>query len=403
MGRTRFVALAVALAMLPGMAMAQAAPAASAVPPASGTSAPTMQPAVPAHQANAEAATAVTPTDKSVPTSAGSVASTPPAASDDAITAMKGEISVGQPNGDWRLQPTVTDLGKDAHWFNQMLLIMMGAVTVFVLLLLAYVSIRFRASRNPVASRTSHNTLIEVVWTAVPVLILVIIAVPSFRLLAAQYDPPRADLTIKATGHQWYWQYTYPDLGDLDFDSLILSDADAAKRGDPRLLGVDNRLVVPVGAVVKVLTTSTDVIHSFAMPSFWVKMDAVPGRINETWFKVDRPGVYYGQCSELCGTKHGFMPIVVAVVPPAEFRAWAEKKFAENKIATSPKIEAALTDAVNGRAPAPAVAAPAPSETIAATNASAKANGAAPTAGAVSAGGASASQNSTSTAPAATK
>ncbi len=380
MGRSKLVALAVALAMLPGLANAQSAPA--SVPAAS----------------TAEAASGVKPTDASVPTTSdgGGTQSATLAAGADAPDQfnLKPTLDIGQPNGDWRLQTAVTDLGKQAHWFNEMLLWLMGAVTLLVFGLLAYAMVRFRAARNPVASRTSHNTLIEVIWTAVPVLLLVIIAVPSFRLLADQYDPPRPDLTIKATGHQWYWEYSYPDLGDVGFDSLILTDAEAAKRGDPRLLGVDNRLVVPAGAVVKVLTTSTDVIHSFAMPAFWVKMDSVPGRINETWFKVDRPGVYYGQCSELCGTKHGFMPIVIEVVTPAQFRTWATAKLAENKVAPTPAIEAALTDAVNGK----------PSIQMAAVTAPVAANdNAAPAAAAVPAAGAEASQNSNSTAPAAAK
>lgn len=393
MGRTKLVALAVALAMLPGMAVAQPAPAAA--PPASGTAVATVNPVVSPEKATAEAASGVKPTDASVPTTSdgkgtNSATLAAGASAPDPIADMRGDAVIGHPRGDWRLQPAVTELGKDAHWFNDMLLIMMGGVCVFVFGLLGYTMFRFRAAKNPVASRTTHNTFIEVIWTAVPVLILVIIAVPSFRLLANQYDPPRADLVIKATGHQWYWEYGYPDLGDLSFDSLILTDVEADKRGDPRLLGVDNRLIVPAGAVVKVLTTSTDVIHSFAMPSFWVKMDAVPGRINETWFKVDRPGVYYGQCSELCGTKHGFMPIVIEVLPPAEFREWAARKLAENKIAMTPKIDSALVDAINGKAPPPAAAAP---------SAAAKASEAAPAA----AGGAVASPNSTSTAPTAAK
>lgn len=175
-------------------------------------------------------------------------------------------------------------------------------------------------------SRTTHNTALEIVWTLVPVLILVGIAVPSIRLLAHQYDPPKADLTIKVTGNQWYWTYSYPDNGGFELVSNILSDADDKKRGEPRLLGVDERMVVPAGAVVKLIVTSSDVIHSWAVPSFWVKMDAVPGRLNETWFKVDRPGLYYGQCSELCGARHGFMPIAVEVVRPDQFAAWVASK-----------------------------------------------------------------------------
>jgi cytochrome c oxidase subunit 2 len=168
--------------------------------------------------------------------------------------------------------------------------------------------------------------MLEVAWTLIPVLILVAIALPSIRLLAHQYSPPKADLTVKVTGNQWYWTYAYPDNGGFEIVSNMLSDADDKKRGEPRLLGVDERMVVPAGATVKVIVTSSDVIHSWAVPSFWVKMDAVPGRLNETWFKVDRPGLYYGQCSELCGARHAYMPIAVEVVSPAQFAAWIASK-----------------------------------------------------------------------------
>ena len=237
------------------------------------------------------------------------------------------------PSGGYELQQPMSPIAREARGMaNNVLDPLMIAVAVFVLLLLGWTVFRYRVARNPVASRTSHNTLVEVVWTVVPVLILVWIAVPSFRLLANQYSPPKADLTIKATGHQWYWEYEYPDQGGFSFDSLMLTAAEAGKRGSPYQLDVDNRIVVPVGATVKVLTTAADVIHSFAVPSFWVKMDAVPGRINETWFKVDRPGVYFGQCSELCGTKHGFMPIAVEVVSKERFAAWVAMKQKENGI-----------------------------------------------------------------------
>jgi cytochrome c oxidase subunit II len=189
------------------------------------------------------------------------------------------------------------------------------------------------------------------VWTVVPALILLFVAVPSFRLLANQYDPPKADLTIKAIGHQWYWEYEYPDQGGFTFDSVMLTNEEAAARGTPKLLDVDNRVVVPVGATVKILTTAADVIHAFAIPAFYVKMDAVPGRINETWFKTDRPGVYFGQCSELCGTKHAYMPIAIEVLPKAQFDAWVAAKQKENGIEP---------------APAPAAAAPATEAPVAA-------------------------------------
>ncbi len=234
---------------------------------------------------------------------------------------------IGQPDGKAHLQPQFTPIGVEAAWFHDWILMpVIFAISIFVLILLLTAVFLFRRSRHPQPSRTTHNTALEIVWTLVPVLILVAIAVPSIRLLAHQYDPPKADLTVKATGNQWYWTYSYPDNGGFEIVSNILSDADDQKRGEPRLLGVDERMVVPAGAVVKVIVTASDVIHSWAVPAFWVKMDAVPGRLNETWFKVDRPGLYYGQCSELCGARHGFMPIAVEVVSPAQFAAWVASK-----------------------------------------------------------------------------
>jgi len=203
------------------------------------------------------------------------------------------------------------------------------AITLFVLALLVIVMVKFNARSNPVPSRTTHNTTIEVLWTVVPVLILVAIAVPSFRLLFFQLNIPKADLTIKATGKQWFWSYSYPDT-KIEFDSLMVQEKDL-KPGQLRLLAVDNEVVVPVNKVVHVLTTGADVIHSFAVPSFGIKIDAIPGRINETWFKAEREGVYYGQCSELCGKDHAFMPITVRVVSEKDYGAWleeAKKKFA---------------------------------------------------------------------------
>jgi cytochrome c oxidase subunit 2 len=168
--------------------------------------------------------------------------------------------------------------------------------------------------------------LIEVLWTLIPVLILVAIAVPSIRLLANQYSPPKADLTVKVIGNQWYWTYQYPDNGEFEIVSNGLSDPEADKRGEPRQLAVDERMVVPANATVKLIVTSADVIHSWGIPAFWVKMDAVPGRLNETWFKTARPGLYYGVCFELCGARHGYMPIAVEVLPPAQFAAWVRSK-----------------------------------------------------------------------------
>lgn len=282
-----------------------------------------------------------------------------PVTTTDVPTAAPAVASpiLGQPTGGIGLQAPATPIAVEAHRMSEDILNpLMAAVAVFVLILLAWTVIRYSRRLNPVASRTSHNTVIEVIWTAVPVLILALIAVPSFRLLANQYSPPKADITIKATGHQWYWEYEYPDQGGFSFDSVMLTTAEAQKRGSPDLLDVDNRIVVPAGATVKVLTTAADVIHSFAVPAFWVKMDAVPGRTNETWFKVDKPGVYFGQCSELCGTKHGFMPIAVEVLPRAQFDAWVAAKQKENGIdpAAAAPAEAAPVTAAAAPAAAPA-------------------------------------------------
>jgi cytochrome c oxidase subunit 2 len=185
--------------------------------------------------------------------------------------------------------------------------------------------IRFNRRANPVASKTTHNTAIEVVWTILPVIILVVIAVPSITLLARQYETPPANaVTIKATGYQWYWGYTYPDHGEIEVVSNMLDEAAAAKAGEPHQLAVDNRMVVPAGVPLRIQTTASDVIHAFAVPSLWFKMDAVPGRLNEKLLTIKEPGVYYGQCSELCGARHGYMPIVVEALPPAEFAAWVK-------------------------------------------------------------------------------
>jgi cytochrome c oxidase subunit 2 len=242
---------------------------------------------------------------------------------------------IGMPDGRMGLQDQVTEVGREAAWMHDIILMpIMTLVSIFVLALLFWVAYRYRAAANPVPSKTSHNTLIEVIWTLLPVLILVVIAVPSIQLIAKQYAPPKADLTVKVIGNQWYWTYQYPDNGDFEIVSNMLKEANEVQPGQrartdadgPRLLAVDERMVVPAGAVVKLIVTSADVIHAFAMPAFWSKMDAVPGRLNETWFKVDRPGVYYGQCSELCGARHAYMPIAVEVVPPARFAAWVAAK-----------------------------------------------------------------------------
>jgi cytochrome c oxidase subunit II len=244
-------------------------------------------------------------------------------------TAWAGQ---GQPSP-WQIgmQQAATPVMEDIVWFHDYLLLTItAAITVFVLALLIVIMVRFNAGKNPTPSRTTHNTLIEVLWTAIPVLILVVIAIPSFKLLFYQLNVPPADLTVKATGNQWFWSYSYPDNGNFEFNSILVPE-DKLKPGQLRLLTVDNEMVVPVNKIVRVQTIGADVIHSFAVPSFGIKIDSVPGRLNETWFKATREGMYYGQCSELCGRDHAFMPINVRVVSEQEFNTWladAKKKFA---------------------------------------------------------------------------
>jgi cytochrome c oxidase subunit 2 len=240
----------------------------------------------------------------------------------------------GQP-ADWQLglQQSVTPVMDEIVRFHTALVWIITLIAAFVLALLVIIVVRFNARSNPTPSRTTHNTLLEVAWTVVPVIILVGIAIPSFRLLFFQLNTPAADLTVKATGKQWYWTYTYPDNGQIEFDSLMVRDTTKLKPGQPRLLGVDNEMVVPVNKTVRVLTTGAEVIHAFAVPSFGIKIDAIPGRVNETWFKATREGVYYGQCSELCGKDHAFMPIAVRVVSEQAFNTWledAKKKWARD-------------------------------------------------------------------------
>ena len=225
----------------------------------------------------------------------------------------------------WQMtfQEAATDNMTTITDFNNFLLILMTIITVFVLALLLYVMLRFNAKANPTPSKTSHNSLIEVLWTVLPIVILVVIAVPSFRLLYFQRVIPEVEMTVKAVGYQWYWGYEYPDHGDFAFDSLMLDDDE---RGDqPRLLATDTAMVVPVDTTIRVVVTGADVLHSFAMPAFGLKIDAIPGRLNETWFKANKTGTFYGQCSELCGIRHAFMPIRIEVVEKEAFASWVEK------------------------------------------------------------------------------
>jgi cytochrome c oxidase subunit II len=239
---------------------------------------------------------------------------------------------MGQPAPwEYKLQGSATEVMDFITKFHNGLLVIITLITLFVLALLVTVMVKFNARANPVPSRTTHNTLIEVAWTLIPVLILVGIAIPSFRLLFLQLDIPKADLTIKATGKQWYWTYSYPDNGKFEFDSLLACDETREKCTQPRLLAVDNEIVVPVNKIVRVETTGADVIHSFAVPAFGIKIDAIPGRLNETWFRANQTGIFYGQCSELCGKDHAYMPIEVRVVTDQEFATWVEaakKKYA---------------------------------------------------------------------------
>lgn len=245
-----------------------------------------------------------------------------------AVWAQDGMASPWQ----FGFQTAATPIASDIHSFHNFLMVIITLITLFVLGLMIYVIYRFNERANPDPSRTTHHTILEVVWTAVPVLVLIVIAIPSFRLLFAQYDFPKADLTIKAIGNQWYWTYEYPDHDNMTFDSLMIEDKDL-KAGQPRLLSVDNEVVVPVNKNVHVLVTAADVIHNWAMPAFGIKVDAVPGRLIKTWFRATKPGVYHGQCSELCGQRHAFMPITVRVVSEEDFAAWLET--AKNKFASA--------------------------------------------------------------------
>jgi len=250
------------------------------------------------------------------------------------VTTLSGSVAMagsaaGRPvDGEMGFQLPVTEVARDLQWMDSFLLVIITAITIFVVLLLGICIFRFNNRVNPTPATFSHNTLLEVAWTGIPVLILIIIAIPSVRLLFLELEVPDPDLTIKATGNQWYWSYDYPEQG-IQFDSLLLQKDELAEYGyapEDYLLATDTKVVVPVGKVVHMLTTGADVIHSWTIPSFGSKIDAIPGRMNETWFRVDEIGTYYGQCSELCGKDHAFMPIVVEVVSVEDFDAWVAKE-----------------------------------------------------------------------------
>lgn len=299
------LAAAAALAMSPQAAMAQDAPADVTAPLPPAASAPVLETA-PADAAAVEAV---------------------PAAG--AYQPLGTDMIKGQPvEQGMTFQNQFTDDGEFALWMHDAILLpVITVICLFVLGLLLWVVVRFNRRSNKVASKTTHNTFIEVIWTVIPVLILVVIAVPSITLLARQYETPPADaVTIKATGYQWYWGYTYPDNGGFEVVSNMLSNEDAIANGEPAMLAVDNRMVVPANTPIRLQTTAADVIHAFAVPSLWFKLDAIPGRLNERLLTIKEPGIYYGQCSELCGARHGYMPIAVEALPRAEWEAWVREQ-----------------------------------------------------------------------------
>ena len=328
--KMKLIAWAIALAAA-GLtpAAAQTPQAAQPVNEVSGPAAAT----APSERAQGQSLDAANAPAPSTPATANATATQ---ATETGFTPMLPEKHIGVPiKAGTGIQEQVTEIGRGAATFhNVWLLFLCAAISLFVLALLGWAMVKYRRGANPTPSRTSHNTLLEVVWTLVPVLILVAIAIPSMRLLSAQYSPPPADVTIKVTGNQWFWTYSYPDHGGFEIVSNMLKEKADVKPGDrfrtdadgPPLLAVDERLVIPVGKTVKFLVTANDVIHAFWVPAFWNKIDANPGQVNETWAKVDRPGVYFGQCTELCGARHAYMPIAVEVVPEAQFNAWVASK-----------------------------------------------------------------------------
>ncbi|MEI9850361.1 MAG: cytochrome c oxidase subunit II [Sphingomonas sp.] len=316
------IVLAAGLA-LAGPSQAQDHAAAPAAPPVTAPApAPVAAPAATA-AADTAAPAAATPAD--------------PTLNPDGSFKTAPDPNIGQPiPGAWGLQRQVTENGQTAHWFHDTILLSLCiAISVLVLALLLWVILRYRRAVNPVPSKTSHNTMIEIVWTLVPVLILVAIAIPSIKLLAAQFKPaPDNAVTLKAIGNQWFWSYEYPDHGGIQITANMLKEKDQVEAGQrfrtdtdgPRLLATDNRIVLPVGVPIRLLTTAQDVIHAWAVPALWIKLDAVPGKVNETSFTIKEPGIYFGQCSELCGARHAYMPIVVEAVSPEVFAQWVAAK-----------------------------------------------------------------------------
>jgi cytochrome c oxidase subunit 2 len=262
-----------------------------------------------------------------------------------AIGSEKTALGVARP---WQIgfQEAYSPVMERVHQFHSLLLVIQAVIVVLVLGILGYVIYRFNAKRNPVPSKTSHNTMLEVIWTAVPIVILVVIAIPSIKLLYYADKAQDYEMTLKVTGHQWYWSYTYPDHGGFGFDSVLVPE-DELKEGQPRLLAVDNRIVLPVDTKIQILVTTDDVIHNFAVPSLGLKIDTSPGRVNETWVQINREGMYYGMCSELCGINHGFMPIQIEAVSKQEFEQWVEQ--AKAQFASRPRSAVDVAEAGSER------------------------------------------------------
>ncbi|SEM90558.1 cytochrome c oxidase subunit 2 [Sphingomonas gellani] len=364
------IAIGVALAAMGGVgtaAPAQTTPqAAAAKPSAPATGTPAAgTAAAPANTSNLAPTTAAAtpPANPSSPQLA--MDGAPVLSSIDANRAGPDGRNIGRPtDGMFDIQPQVTRNGRFAYWFhNSILFPLITAISLFVLILLVVVVVRFRRAANPIPSKTSHNTFIEVIWTAVPVLILAAIALPSIGLLRAQFKPaPAGAVTLKAIGNQWYWTYQYPDHGGFEITANMLKEKDQVVPGErartdadgPRLLATDNRIVLPVGVPIRLITTSNDVIHSWAVPAFWIKLDAIPGRLNETSFTIERPGLYFGQCSELCGPRHAFMPIAVEAVAPAQFAAWVRAKGGTMPGARAPSEKVIPQPGAEGHPAAPA-------------------------------------------------
>ena len=351
------IAAVAAVGLMFGSAATAQAPAAAGAP----TTQAAAQPATPG----------VTVTDPKAAAAPSAPAAAPEAANPllavDGGPAVPIDPKVGQPNDGWiDVQHQVTPTGQRAAWMHDSVLVpVITAISIFVLALLIWVIVRYRRAANPVPSKTSHNTLIEVIWTLAPVIILVGIAVPSIGLLQAQYKPaPSNAITLKAIGNRWYWSYQYPDNGGFEITANMLKEKGAVAAGErartdadgPQLLATDNRVVLPVGVPIRLLTTSADVIHAWAMPAFWIKLDAIPGRINETSFTIQKPGVYFGQCSELCGARHGYMPITVVAVDKPTFDQWVVAKGGTVKGAAAAPAAAAAAAPSNTTAPAPAAA-----------------------------------------------